>query len=162
MLLPTFLLIAGSVVMVTSMCTVGNPRNQKSGNDRILQVCMDGMTYTDVCSSGWSIDEAAVRCRSRDRPAPIPNWENATSSLTTTALSITCLGTEVSLSQCNYTIVADCTRVSRSFCYKCPTVECPVTATCDNKKCYCNNSCQNNGSCHAGVCYCPDTFHGDT
>ena len=48
MLLPTFLLIAG-VVPSTSMCTVGNPRNQKSGNDRI-QVCMTGLFH------GWSID----------------------------------------------------------------------------------------------------------
>ena len=162
MFLPTLLLIAGTLVMVTSMsCTVGD--SMRGGNDRIIQVCMDGMTYMDVCYSGWSEDEAAVRCRSKDRPGPRPNWQESTSSLTETAINITCLGTEVSLAQCNYTVVENCIRVRKSSCFKCVDLACPDTGTCIEKtNCECNNLCQNNGSCHAGVCYCPDGFTGDS
>ena len=163
MFLPTLLLIAGTFVMVTSMsCPVGD--SKLKGTDVILQVCMDGMTYMDVCYFGWSEDEAAVRCRSRDRPGPLTNWQESTSSLTGTAINITCLGTEVSLAQCNYTVVEEsCTRVLASLCFMCVDLACPDTATCINDRyCKCNNTCQNNGSCHAGVCYCPDGFTGDS
>ena len=162
MFLPTFLLIAGSVVMVTSMsCTVGNEMH--SDGDRILQVCMDGMNFMDVCFSGWSEDEAEVRCRNRNRPGAKTNWQESTLSSTATALNISCLGTEVNLGQCNYTIAQEsCNRVVRSFCFRCPDLACPDTGTCINERyCGCKNPCENNGDCHAGVCYCPDGFTGD-
>ncbi|KAI6657685.1 Von Willebrand factor D and EGF domain-containing protein-like [Oopsacas minuta] len=158
MLVFALLLIAGTVVLQTSSsCNFGETKSRYGR----LQICENGDTYSDVCFSGWSLNESSVFCLSGDRPGAEESWEEGGR---TSGVKVDCIGTELHLSECRYSVVDECFELLRVTCQMCDDENpCPATGVCvDDTTCECINNCENGGSCHAGMCYCPSGYSGDT
>ena len=144
---------------------LGNIRITNNGRVIVCVLNENGSPENrDACFNDWDGNESVVACSSSGYSGVVS--DGSPLSNLRPGIIISCEGSELNLSQCNYSrneVV--CQRLRDLECYQLcsDTYPCPNSGVCkSDNKCECIEECQNGGYCQAGTCICLSGYHGDT